>query len=133
MPGNPDMDAIGKLGTASVVITTNTHLGTFPTRNYSEAQFENAEDLSGETMADTILKKRDTCYACVVRCKRVVEGEYEDNKIDPYYGGPEYETLGTFRFDVRNKKHGSCCPRESDLQQLWRRYDHLRCDYRLCH
>jgi aldehyde:ferredoxin oxidoreductase len=95
MPGNPDMDAIGKLGTASVVIPQNA-LGTFPTRNYSEAQFENAEDLSGETMADTILKKRDTCYACVVRCKRVVEGEYEDNKLDPYYGGPEYETLGTF-------------------------------------
>jgi aldehyde:ferredoxin oxidoreductase len=95
MPGNPDMDAIGKLGTASVVIPQNA-LGTFPTRNYSEAQFENAEDLSGETMADTILKKRDTCYACVVRCKRVIEGEYEDNKLDPYYGGPEYETLGTF-------------------------------------
>jgi aldehyde:ferredoxin oxidoreductase len=95
MPGNPDMDAIGKLGTASVVIPQNA-LGTLPTRNYTEAQYENAEDLSGETMADTILKKRDTCYACVVRCKRVVEGEYEGNKIDPYYGGPEYETLGTF-------------------------------------
>lgn len=95
MPDNPDMDAIGKFGTASVVIPQNA-LGTLPTRNYSEAQFEFAEDLSGETMADTILKKRETCYACVVRCKRVVEGEYESNAIDPYYGGPEYETLGTF-------------------------------------
>ncbi len=95
MPENPDMDAIGKFGTASVVIPQNA-LGTFPTRNYSEAQFENAEDLSGETMADTILKKRETCYACVVRCKRVVEGEYEGQKIEPIFGGPEYETLGTF-------------------------------------
>ncbi len=95
MPENPDMDAIGKFGTASVVIPQNA-LGTLPTRNYSEAQFEYAEDLSGETMADTILKKRETCYACVVRCKRVVEGEYEGARIDPYYGGPEYETLGTF-------------------------------------
>jgi aldehyde:ferredoxin oxidoreductase len=95
MPGNPDMDAIGKFGTASVVIPQNA-LGTFPTRNYSEAQFENAEDLSGETMADTILKKRETCYACVVRCKRVVEAEYGGQKIDPIFGGPEYETLGTF-------------------------------------
>jgi len=95
VPENPDMDGIAKFGTASVVVPQNA-LGTLPTRNYSEAQFENAEDISGETMADTILKKRETCYACVVRCKRVVEGEYDGKKIDPYFGGPEYETLGTF-------------------------------------
>lgn len=95
VPENPDMGGIAKFGTASVVNFQNS-IGTLPTRNYSEAQFESSEDLSGETMADTILKKRETCYACVVRCKRVVEAEYEDNIIDPYYGGPEYETLGTF-------------------------------------
>jgi len=95
MPDNPDVDGLGKLGTASVVMPQNA-LGTFPTRNYSEAQFEFAQDLSGETIVDTILKKRETCYACVVRCKRVVEAEKDDLKIDPYYGGPEYETLGTF-------------------------------------
>ena len=39
---------------------------------------------------------RDTCYACVVRCKRVVEAEYREHKIMPEYGGPEYETLATF-------------------------------------
>ena len=92
---NPDMDGIAKFGTASVVNFQNT-IGTLPTRNYSEGQFEDAEDLSGEVMADTILKKRETCFACAVRCKRVVEGEYEGIKIDPYFGGPEYETLGTF-------------------------------------
>ena len=68
------MDAVGKLGTACVVLPQNA-LGTFPTRNYSEAQFEHAQELSGEKMAETLLKKRDTCYACVVRCKRVVEAE----------------------------------------------------------
>lgn len=95
VPENPDMDGIAKFGTASVVNFQNT-IGTLPTRNYSEGQFEDAEDLSGEVMADTILKKRETCFACAVRCKRVVEGEYEGVKIDPYFGGPEYETLGTF-------------------------------------
>ena len=95
MPNNPDMAGIGEFGTASVVIPQN-DLGTFPTRNYSEAYFEGAKALSGETLAETILKKRETCYACVVRCKRVVEAEYNDMHIDPYYGGPEYETLGTF-------------------------------------
>lgn len=42
---------------------------------------------------------RETCFACAVRCKRVVEsdGKY---KIDRVYGGPEYETIAAL---------GSCC------------------------
>jgi aldehyde:ferredoxin oxidoreductase len=47
-------------------------------------------------MSDTILKERDTCYACVVRCKRVVETEWQGHMVEPLYGGPEYETLATF-------------------------------------
>jgi aldehyde:ferredoxin oxidoreductase len=47
-------------------------------------------------MYDTILKERDTCYACVVRCKRVVEINEGPYLVDPLYGGAEYETLGTF-------------------------------------
>jgi aldehyde:ferredoxin oxidoreductase len=92
---NGDMDGLAKFGTAVVVMFNNT-LGTLPTRNYNEGQFESCEPISGEKMAETVLKERDTCYACVVRCKRVVEiieGAYQ---VDPRYGGPEYETLGTF-------------------------------------
>lgn len=72
MPLNPDMDSLGKYGTAGVVMFQNT-TGTLPTRNYNEGQFEGCEPISGEVMYDTVLKERDTCYACVVRCKRVVE------------------------------------------------------------
>ncbi len=72
LPGNADMDGLAKFGTASVVMPQNTN-GTLPTRNYSEGQFESADPISGEVMAETVLKERDTCYACVVRCKRVVE------------------------------------------------------------
>ena len=43
-------------------------------------------------MSETILKKRDTCYACPIRCKRVVE---IPGKVDPIYGGPEYETAAS--------------------------------------
>ena len=95
IPDNLDVYGLGKLGTASVVMPQNV-LGTLPTRNYTEAQFEHAMALSGETMTDTILKKRDTCYACAVRCKRVVETEYQGHKVDPYYGGAEYETIAAF-------------------------------------
>jgi aldehyde:ferredoxin oxidoreductase len=95
MPENPDMDGLGKLGTASVVMFNNS-IGTLPTRNYTEGAFELADPISGEVMAETILKKRDTCYACVVRCKRVVEITEGKYTADPYYGGAEYETIATF-------------------------------------
>lgn len=90
----PDMKGLQDFGTASVLNYQNTS-GGLPTKNYISGTFEQAEDISGETMSETILLHNDTCYACVVRCKRVVETEYRNNHVDPLYGGPEYETLST--------------------------------------
>jgi aldehyde:ferredoxin oxidoreductase len=95
MPGNPDVNDLGIYGTAGVLIFQNT-IGSLPTRNYEEGQFESATRSAGATLYDTVLKERDTCYACVVRCKRVVEIKEGPYRVDPKYGGPEYETLGTF-------------------------------------
>ena len=95
IPLNGDMDGLAKYGTASVVMFNNA-IGTLPTNNYTEGQFEDPEPISGEKMAETILKSRDTCFACVVRCKRVVEVTEGPYKSAPKYGGPEYETIGTF-------------------------------------
>jgi aldehyde:ferredoxin oxidoreductase len=95
IPENDDMDGLAKYGTAVVVLFNNT-IGSLPTRNYTEGQFESCEPISGERMAETVLKERDTCYACVVKCKRVVEIKDGPYKVDPRYGGAEYETLGTF-------------------------------------
>ncbi len=92
---NPDVDGLAQHGTASVVGYQN-ELGTFPTRNYSEGQFEGVDKVTGETMTATILKKSDTCFSCSVRCKRMVEAEKDGYKVEPVYGGPEYETIGTF-------------------------------------
>jgi aldehyde:ferredoxin oxidoreductase len=38
---------------------------------------------------------RDSCFSCIVRCKRVVEIKEGPHKVDPVFGGPEYETLST--------------------------------------
>lgn len=68
--------------------------GFLVTRNWTSGHFpEGAVSLTGTTMYETILKERDTCFACAVRCKRVVE---IPGMVDPLYGGPEYETVGTF-------------------------------------
>ena len=90
-----DVYGMGLYGTAAVLAPQHRR-GGLPTRNWSSGVFEGYEAISGETMSDTILQKRDTCYACVVRCKRVVETEFQGQKVDPLYGGPEYETLATF-------------------------------------
>ncbi|NOH02947.1 MAG: aldehyde ferredoxin oxidoreductase family protein [Chloroflexi bacterium] len=95
LPDNPDMPGLAEEGTATVVMFQNT-IGSLPTRNYSEGQFEHCEDISGTRMKETVLKDRDTCYACVVRCKRVVEIKEGAYRVDPKYGGAEYETLSTF-------------------------------------
>ncbi len=93
---NADIWFTGVLGTASVVLPQNT-VGGLPTRNYICGEFEGADAISGERMSETILKDRDTCYACVVRCKRVVELEDERGfRVEAKQGGPEYETLSTF-------------------------------------
>jgi aldehyde:ferredoxin oxidoreductase len=89
-----DVEALQKYGTANVVMYQDTS-GGLPTGNYTSGTFEHAIDICGETMADTILKENDTCYACSVRCKRVVETEYSGRDVVGFYGGPEYETLAT--------------------------------------
>ena len=55
-------------------------------------------------MTETILKERDTCYACTVRCKRVVESRGRAVTVGPRYGGPEYETLSTFGSLLRRRR-----------------------------
>ncbi|HLF25643.1 MAG TPA: aldehyde ferredoxin oxidoreductase family protein [Anaerolineae bacterium] len=95
IPDNADVKGLQDYGTASVVGFQNS-TGTFPAFNYNSGFFEYSDDISGEKMADTILKKNDTCFACTVRCKRVVETKYKDTTILPSYGGAEYETISTF-------------------------------------
>ena len=82
-------------GTPGVVLAQQ-EVGGLPTRNWASGVFEPYEDISGQVMSKTILKNRDTCYACVMRCKRVVEITDGPYPVDPLYGGPEYETIATF-------------------------------------
>ncbi len=81
-----------RLGTAALV-TAQDSVGGLPTHNWSSGTFEGAEAIGGERMFETIFKTDDSCYACVVRCKRVVEITEGPFRADPRYGGPEYESI----------------------------------------
>ncbi|MFX0081481.1 MAG: aldehyde ferredoxin oxidoreductase family protein [Candidatus Hodarchaeota archaeon] len=86
-------DGFGKYGTSGTIIPMN-RSGFLPTRNFSEGTLKNAPKIDGRAMEETgILKGRETCYACAVRCKRIID---IPGKVNPQYGGPEYETLATF-------------------------------------
>lgn len=99
--------SFGRYGTAETVMANNNG-GGLPTHNWDSGfmDMDRAEKISGERLYDELLRGaaegkqdkqgRDTCYACIVRCKRVIESEWHANKLIPAYGGPEYETLATF-------------------------------------
>ena len=71
--------------------------GFLPAKNFSENWSENNkaqwEKTGGVYITNNVLKRRDTCFGCAIRCKGEVEIE---GMADPYYGGPEYETCATF-------------------------------------
>lgn len=100
-----DIAGLAKFGTNETT-GANQATGTLPAYNYNSGVFEGWEKIDGPTMYDTVLRGaaegnqdrvgRDTCYACAVRCKRVVEINNGPYQVDPYYGGPEYETTSTF-------------------------------------
>ena len=73
--------------------------GNLPTRNFRDGNFEGTAGISGVNFIPKIGLPMEGCYACTVRCKNVVQTE-SPYKIDPAYGGPEYESIGAL---------GSCC------------------------
>jgi aldehyde:ferredoxin oxidoreductase len=75
-----------EFGTAVLVNILNT-MGAFPTRNFQQSQFEQAEDISGEAIADTILVKNKACWACPISCSRYTKTDKAEGE------GPEYETV----------------------------------------
>lgn len=86
------MKRFGEYGTARG-LTWLSEMGILPTKNFQEGVFDHASAIGGEALAQTILVDRETCAGCPVRCKRVVQTEFLGRKVDPLYGGPEYETL----------------------------------------
>ena len=83
------------LGTACLVNIINS-VGSLPTKNWQEACYDKAEDVSGEALAEKYLVKAGACHRCPIACGRVVRvGE----KV---VGGPEYEPLWAYGANCGN-------------------------------
>ena len=100
--GNLGMENLSASGTSSGVEYLHKG-GILPTRNWSSGNFETATKISGDTMTQSILLKTRACHACPIACTRVVEvkkGPFTG--VRPIYGGPEYETIGSFGSNCAN-------------------------------
>ena len=81
-------------GTAVGVISAET-TGDLPIKNWKQGNWNSVENISGQYMAQTILRKNYRCGSCPIGCGRDVEFDYSS------YGtitgaGPEYETIAMF-------------------------------------
>jgi len=81
--------ALPEFGTAVVMNVVN-EIGALPTRNFQQSQFENAENISGEALTDSILVKNQACWACPIACTRISKTAVGEGE------GPEYETAWSF-------------------------------------
>jgi aldehyde:ferredoxin oxidoreductase len=80
-----------QMGTASFV-DMSMMWGNMPNKYWSQAQYEEATNLSGVAMMETILTRSVPCYGCAVACGREVtlaDTPYGVDVVD----GPEYETV----------------------------------------
>ncbi len=72
-------------------LTAGVVSGNLPTRNFRDAGFANPKRMSSMYWKEQgELIGMEGCYACPMRCKKVVKAD-APWKIDPRFGGPEYE------------------------------------------
>jgi aldehyde:ferredoxin oxidoreductase len=81
-----------ELGTASFV-DMSMMWGNLPNKYWTQPEFEEATELSGCILAETILIRPMPCYGCAVACGRQVTLKDTPYGID-VVDGPEYETVG---------------------------------------
>jgi len=108
--------AFHEFGTGAAMQGKNLE-GGMPTLNYRLGAFEHVAKVDAIAVRDQMRVKMEACYACSVRCKKVVHIEDKEEaarqasetlyqgkgtvgvdprgryRVDPRYGGPEYESL----------------------------------------
>lgn len=76
-------------GTAVLVNIINEN-GVYPVNNFQQSYDINADQMSGETMTEKYLVKKESCYRCPIACGRYCHWNEGEG------GGPEYETVWVF-------------------------------------
>ncbi|MGO5075456.1 aldehyde ferredoxin oxidoreductase family protein [Clostridium sporogenes] len=79
---------------SAVLVNIINENGVHPVRNFQKSYTDEADKISGETLTENCLVRKNPCYRCPIACGRWV-------KLDDgtECGGPEYETLWSFGSD----------------------------------
>jgi aldehyde:ferredoxin oxidoreductase len=82
-------DVLKEYGTPALVKAIN-HDGSFPSYNFQEGVFNDADSISGETFKELYFVRRQPCASCPIACARVTATPEREGK------GPEFETIWSF-------------------------------------
>ena len=96
MTGHPSMEAFAKYGTAGVLNYVN-EVGGLPTRNFRTGRFEQALQINGDKLRETILARGgegDPSHACMTGCIIKCSNIYPDQNGKALVSPLEFETLG---------------------------------------
>jgi aldehyde:ferredoxin oxidoreductase len=108
MKDHPGRRSFAELGTAATIDLTQA-FGGLPTRNFLQGQFEDYENLNGNTIRDTRLVANKACFACTIACGRVTRlGAAADKYLVNMHPrnwrvageGPEYEAAWALGADT---------------------------------
>jgi len=91
-PGDAFYKGFHELGTGAALIGKHMQ-GHLIVRNFRDGQMETCQKIDAMAIRDNYRVAMDGCYACSVRCKKRVNVD-TPWKVEPRYGGPEYETMG---------------------------------------
>ncbi|MHA1168548.1 MAG: aldehyde ferredoxin oxidoreductase family protein [Candidatus Hodarchaeales archaeon] len=86
----PSTEKYRKYGTPTNLLSFN-ELGCLPTRNFQQATFEQAENVSGEHLFENYLERIVSCCSCPIACDhicKVKSGKYKTPEV-----GVDYETI----------------------------------------
>jgi aldehyde:ferredoxin oxidoreductase len=106
---SPGRQGMTDLGTAATIDLTNA-FGGCPTRNFEAGQFEQAENLNGNSIKETRMLTNKACFACTIACGRVTRlpGATADKYLVNMHPrnwrtageGPEYEAAWALGADT---------------------------------
>jgi aldehyde:ferredoxin oxidoreductase len=89
---------ISEFGTGGFDMIDMVQSGNLPVRNFRDGLFPEVKQIHGGVIKETMRVGMEGCYACPLRCKKVVQFD-EPYHVDAAYGGPEYETLAALGSD----------------------------------
>ncbi len=89
---------MSEFGTGGPSMLRQVVTGDLPIRNFRDGGFPEVKLIHAGVIKDTARIGMEGCFACPIRCKKVVRLE-EPYHVDPAYGGPEYETLAAIGSD----------------------------------